>query len=127
MAALALENVSYGGRIGEGVNDYLCYFVEALAIAAREEGEGFRIRFLEKGERCRALVVLDDIVFVVYGVDVATISDLYSLLDDVERVAIEYSENQDIIIVPMLVAHDIEPWTKRVAESLDVEIVTLDT
>jgi len=124
--ALALENVSYSGQIGEGVGDYLCYFVEALAIAAREEEESFRIRFLEKGERCRALVVLDDIVFVVYGVDVATISDLYSLLDDVERVAVEYSENQDVVIVPILVAHAIEPWAKRVAESLDIEIVALN-
>ena len=126
MVALVLENVPHAHPVGEGVGDYLCYFVEALAIAAHEEGERFRIGFWERGERCRAWVALDDIVFVVYGVDVATMSDLYSLLDDVERMAIEYNENQDVIIVPVLVARDIEPWTKKVAESMDVEVVVFE-
>jgi len=127
VVALVLENVPHAHQVGEGVGDYLCYFVEALAVAAHEEGERFRIRFWERGERCRAWVALDGIVFVVYGVDVATISDIHYLLDDVERVAIEYGENQDIVIVPVLVARNIESWTKRVAESLDIEVVTFET
>jgi len=127
VAALVLENTTYNTQVDGGVGDYLCYFVEALAIAAHEEGERFRISFLERGERCRAWVALDGIVFVVYGVDVATISDIHYLLDDVERVAIEYGENQDIVIVPVLVARNIESWTKRVAESLDIEVVTFET
>lgn len=126
VVALVLENVQHAHQVGEGVGDYLCYFVEALAVAAHEEGERFRIRFWERGERCRAWVALDDIVFVVYGVDVATMGDLYSLLGDVERVAVEYDGDQDIIIVPVLVARSVEPWTQKVAESVDVEVVTFE-
>ena len=123
MVALVLEGVTHSHPVSEGVSDYLCYFVEALAAAVHEEGERFRIGFWERGERCRAWVALDDIVFVVYGVDVATMGDLYSLLGDVERIAIEYDGGQDIIIVPVLVARSVEPWTKKVAESVDVEVV----
>jgi len=126
MVALVLENVSHAHLIDEGVGDYLCYFVETLAIAARRKGERFRIRFWEKGERCRAWVALDDIVFVIYGVDIATIGDLYSLLGDVERVAAEYDGDRDIIIVPMLVARSVEPRIQKVAKGMDVEVVTFE-